>query len=201
MAEPRVVKEFDFGNRLTGRVVVDDDPGNPRIDWDNLGLMVFFHKRYNLGDKDHGFNERDYHSWTGLERAILKKHGLGLVLPVYMYDHSGITISTKPFSCPWDSGQIGLIYGSFKKFKEAWGWKAMNTSRRAKVLEVLQGEVETYDQYLRGDVYGIELYQQGDDEPIDSCYGFYGEESAEEEIKALAEHFRPKQLSLPGVAA
>ena len=29
---------------------------------------------------------------------------------VYKYEHGGIALSTSPFNCPWDSGQIGYIY-------------------------------------------------------------------------------------------
>lgn len=32
-----------------------------------------------------------------------------LMLPLYLYDHSGITMNTTGFSCPWDSGQVGWI--------------------------------------------------------------------------------------------
>ena len=37
-----------------------------------------------------------------------------LMLPLYLYDHSGITMNTTGFSCPWDSGQVGccLLYTS-----------------------------------------------------------------------------------------
>ena len=31
-------------------------------------------------------------------------------------------MSTGPFSCPWDSGQVGFIYVEKKKVKEEWGW-------------------------------------------------------------------------------
>ena len=31
-------------------------------------------------------------------------------LPLYLFDHSGITMNTSGFSCPWDSGQVGWIF-------------------------------------------------------------------------------------------
>jgi hypothetical protein len=34
-------------------VVLDDEPINPREEWDNFGTMVCFHKRYTLGDEHH----------------------------------------------------------------------------------------------------------------------------------------------------
>ncbi len=36
----------------------------------------------------------------------------------------------------------------------------------------MRGEVEVYDQYLRGDVWGFEVIEDG--EVKDSCWGFFG---------------------------
>ena len=69
----------------------DDDPSNPRED-DNLGTMVCFHNNYDLGDKDHGYVLNDYDSWGELKEAILKDNPKAVILPIYMYEHSGITI-------------------------------------------------------------------------------------------------------------
>lgn len=38
------------------QVMYDDDPLNPRIDYDNFGKMVCWHSRYNLGD-EHDFDD------------------------------------------------------------------------------------------------------------------------------------------------
>jgi hypothetical protein len=43
-----------------------------------------------------------------------------------------------------------------------------------KAEEILISEVETYDQYLRGNVYGF-ILETNDGKHIDSCYGFYGD--------------------------
>ena len=83
-------------------------PENPR-EWDNLTKMVCFHRKYNLGDK-HTYNHNDYNGWDEMKKEIIKKENVGVILPLYLYDHSGITISTTPFHCGWDSGQIGFIY-------------------------------------------------------------------------------------------
>lgn len=91
-----------------------------------------------------------------------------IMLPLYLYDHSGITMSTGPFSCPWDSGQIGYIYITKEKARKEYSWKYMTKSRIAKIREYLTGEVETYDQYLTGDVYGYRISNE-DDDHIDSC--------------------------------
>lgn len=38
----------------------DDDPPNPREDYDNFGKMICFHKRYSLGDKHNYCEPRDF---------------------------------------------------------------------------------------------------------------------------------------------
>lgn len=37
-----------------------------------------------------------------------------VMLPLYLYDHGGITINTTGFHCPWDSGQVGWIHTTVK---------------------------------------------------------------------------------------
>jgi len=100
------------------KILYDEYPENPR-EWDNLGTMVCGHKRYLLGDKE-AKNIQLYNNWEEwLQGEILKPNGgrsAVVFLPVYMYNHSGITISTHPFSCPWDSGQLGWIYCTKKRF-------------------------------------------------------------------------------------
>lgn len=127
-------------------------------------------------------------------------------LPLYLYDHSGITMSTGRFSCPWDSGQVGFIYVEKEKAIDEWGilHRGPMTPEmiEQKAYEYLTGEVETYDQYLTGDVYGYvvqvaEFDEDGDpewgnpDEP-DSCWGFFGSDSAEDEAKSVLTDYEKK---------
>lgn len=50
----------------------------------------------------------------------------------------------------------------------------LTPERVEKIKEILRGEVEIYDQYLRGEVYGF-IVEDDDGEHIDSCWGFYGD--------------------------
>lgn len=157
-----------------------EDAESPR-EWDNLGTMICGHRRYNLGDEQ----IRDTENFQEeLERRFLG----GEVLPLFLYDHSGLTLSTKPFSCPWDSGQVGVIAVTAADIRKEYGVKRITKQTREKVRTVLKQEVETYDQFLRGDVYGYVIEnEQG--EHIDSCWGFYGIEHVTEEAKRMAEYF------------
>ena len=167
-------------------VVQDTNPYNPRED-DNLGTMVCFHKRYDLGDKT-DYRSKDYDSWDELKEGIVKNEGEVTILPLYLYDHSGITISTSPFDCNWDSGQIGFIFVSKYKIKK-------EGIDETKVEEYLKGEVETYDQYLTGEVYCYEVYEietcdKGHEHKtlVESCGGYFGEEECKSEGQSVIRH-------------
>lgn len=166
------------------KIEQDECPINPR-EWDNLGVMVCNHRRYDLGDETLECNGVSFED-------DLKKHlegeGLALkeviVLPLYLYDHSGITMNIDGFSCPRDSGQVGFIYVSKKRVREEYGVKRISKELKERVIGILKAEVEVYSQYLEGDVWGYSI-EDCEGNFIDSCYGFYGYESAESEAKAF----------------
>lgn len=60
-----------------------------------------------------------------LLKVISEKY---IVLPLYLYDHSGITMNTTGFSCPWDSGQVGWIYASKEDALKEFGGKSFTAS-------------------------------------------------------------------------
>ena len=153
----------------------DPDPENPRTEWDNATEMICFHRRYNLGDRDHGFIQGNYNGWDELEEELRKD--AAAILPVYMYDHSGLTINTRGFSCPWDSGQIGYIRITCETAKREWP-----DAPKEELEEYCRQDIRAYDQYLRGDVYGY-IVKEGDEER-DSCWGYYGEEYALENARS-----------------
>jgi hypothetical protein len=164
----------------TIKIETEDQPLNPRgDDFDTpLGTLVAMHRRYDLGDSKHlsdgsKLRSEDFNGWDAMIAHVDKVEGGIIWLPVYMYDHSGYTIRTTPFSCPWDSGQLGFIYISKKKARETCGWKVLNKQRIAKIEEYLRSDIETYDDYLTGSVYRytIELPDGTED---DSCGWYYG---------------------------
>lgn len=153
--------------------VVQDSCGDSPREWDNLGTMVCFHNRYDLGDK-HSYDADDYSGWEEMKKAILKEEGRGtVILPLYLYDHGGISMSTGAFSCRWDSGQVGFILVNKKTILAEFGGKIVTKKLRERIEGILEGEVETYTKYLEGDVYGFQITDE-DNDIVDSCYGFYG---------------------------
>lgn len=193
----------------------------------------------------------DAFTWTELREIA---SNVNVMLPIYLYDHSGITISTSAFSCRWDSGLVGFIFCSHERFLSETGYTAEelfnNNAHRvpvvgdhvwidgrnecgkvvatdgdtatidfdygkspdfrkpenvrkvwvseitsvmaSKAAEMLKSEVETYDQYLTGEVFGIEYgtieektwvcKETGEEETereynkTESVWGFYGDD-------------------------
>jgi hypothetical protein len=173
------MQTYKLADNKTLEVTQDEYPNNPRHD-DNLSTMICFHNRYSLGDK-HTYKHQDYSGWAEMEKAIIKNEKPAVILPLYLYDHSGITISTTPFSCKWDSGQIGFVFISKDKVKNDYGVKRVTKKEIEKVTKVLLAELETYDLYMRGEVYGYTLINENG-EIEDSCFGYYGVESILDEF-------------------
>jgi|PlaIllAssembly_1097288.scaffolds.fasta_scaffold13628_6 hypothetical protein len=170
----------------------DEDPQNPR-EWDNLGTMVCFSRRHSLGDK-HNFDFEEAKQFMRSKNII--------VLPLYLLDHSGITMNTTGFSCPWDSGQVGWIYIEKSKVRSEYGWKRITKDREKKIREYLRSEVEEYDKYISGDCYGYKITLVDRDDPdeeleeVDSCWGFFGEECCMKEAESVVQAIIKKEQEM-----
>lgn len=159
----------------TYNIVVDESPYNPRTEYDWMGKMVCWHRRYTLGDEQPNESPQDYITRVfGSEKEFEKK---AISLPLYLYDHSGLTISTTPFSCPWDSGQVGFIYIPKEVVLEELSVKRISKAMRQQVEDLLRAEVREYNYYLSGEVYGVEIVDE-DGEVVDSYWGLFGYDEA-----------------------
>ena len=185
MDEPIQTFKEKNGERVL-KIYYDSDTESPR-EWDNLGKMLCFHKRYNLGDP-HEVKSEDFDSWSEIEDYLRNDLNAIIVKPLRLYDHSGISISTTagyPYSCPWDSGQVGFIYATREDVLENFNKKKITPKMLAMVSDVLEGEVKVYNDYLTGNVYGFNLVKptkcktcgHEDEEVLDSCCGFYGDDA------------------------
>jgi hypothetical protein len=163
--------KYNLSNGNILKVINDENTDNPR-EWSNMTVMVCFHNHHTLGDK-HDYDHKDYSGWEEMKKAIIKDNDVAIIEPLYLYDHSGITIATSPFSCRWDSGQIGFVYITKKKVREEYSVKRITKKFLESAASVLKGEVETYDQYIRGDVYGFKE-ETPEGKYVNSCWGFYG---------------------------
>ena len=132
------------------------------LDCDESFIMYCKHPRYTLGhvSAQNPFEENDEGVW------IRRPEVLGL-LPLYLYDHSGITMSTGPFSCKWDSGQVGWIYYTQESL-DVCGCKAEDMTRI--MTEFVKN---TYAPYLEGQVFYFAVIDE-EGTVTDSCSGFVG---------------------------
>ena len=171
----------------------DHDPMNPRTEFGNVGKMVCWHTRYNLGDEQPKCSPDEYLFQMMYDRefdlhrklvpenikqeyleAYIDKHFI--ILPLYLFDHSGLSMNVEPYGCPWDSGKVGFIYVG----RESQEYDDLATG--------LTAEVEVYDQYLQGDVWGYTIENPAGD-AIDSCWGFYGFDYCKSEAVHIATQY------------
>lgn len=182
---------------------------NPREEWEHMGRIAYISSRYVLGDERLSSEEI---------KALIRRRDI-VYLPVYALIHSGTCLSTTPFSCPWDSGQSGIIYVEKAVLRKEWGIKRLTQKHIREAQKMLESEVEEFSAYLSGDVWEYQLFRVPDDvdpedvedatceawEPIDSLCGLYGYDYAEKEVAAALTSLeaslaaQPAQLTLPGL--
>lgn len=205
----------DSGKEYLLTIEQDDYVENPR-EWDNVSTIWTWTKNYKIGD-DHDLSDSMWDALADLcvknniltleeiEEKDLFENRLGLALQesenvafrwISAYEHSGITISTSigsyPYNDRWDSGIIGFGFVTKEQHEKQCG-ERKDWKRDA--LKIIDSEVETVDQWLRGECYQYTLEEKVhyrnekrcphcnelisvDEydcwEQIDSCTGFYG---------------------------
>lgn len=138
---------------------------NPITCNDNLGKMVCWHSRYNLGDEKEFKTPAEFHEYIETH-----ENDVYVILNLYLYDHSGLAISTSDFNDPWDSGQVGYIYCGRDDIIKA-GFNPDTDIDRIK--DILEQEVQDYDDYLQNkNEYYYFCLRDGDFNIIDSMSGF-----------------------------
>lgn len=147
----------------------DPYPKDPR-NWNNFGHMIIFHSRYQLGDQ---------HNMTPEELLTIVRRKDVVALPLYLMDHSGLTICTVPdrFAAAdplgWDWGLVGYIYVTHEEIRKEFGVKRVTPKLRRRVEEILEAEVRVYDHYLQGLCFGFTVYDPYG-EIVESVGGYYG---------------------------
>lgn len=173
--------------QYTIHIETDDCSESPR-DWDNLGKMVCKHNRYTLGDKEsENIPWAEFDSWDEVQSYLEKNYDIAIILPLFLHDHSSLSMNTGGFNDRWDSGQVGFIFIERDKIKREYGVKRISKKLLEKVTGYLKGEVETYSKYLGGEVYWYQIINTKTGEEIDSCGGWYGHIEVEEECNRIVD--------------
>ncbi|BBW98899.1 hypothetical protein [Geobacillus subterraneus] len=81
--------------------------------------------------------------------AVIARHAF--VLPVYLYDHSGLALSMSRFSCQWDSGQVGWMYVTHEEILREYG--DFHSGVLQLVKSILQEELKRYEDFINGNVF------------------------------------------------
>lgn len=177
----------------TIRIETDDDCQNPYTDYDMFGTLYHWHKRGFIGE-DYSRNQ------DGLQALVNEtvKAG-GIAVPVYLYEHSGQTISAAPFSCQWDSGTVGVWLASREQLLKEYGGKRITKAIREKARALIVSQIGTLDDYLTGNCYGF-IIEDKEGNHLDSCWGFLGDvKYCKDEAVSIAASFE-KDLVTASVA-
>jgi hypothetical protein len=173
-------------------IVYDEDgaANNPR-DWCHGTDLALTHRRYDLPD-DSGY-AGNYDDLAELEAALREDHDALYVETVYGYDHSAFVLKarerTGQFADRWDSGIAGLAYVTRANWADTQGTEWTGSEDDIKrASELIKSDIDTYNSWANGEVYGYIITDPVDGETIDSCWGFVGESDyAMEEAKSVAE--------------
>lgn len=197
MSDPTQSLEFETGDKqYLFEVLTDPDPQSPREN-SNLGTMLYKHRRYVLGDDLINFGSFDDY----LESANISPEEV-VSLPLFLLDHSGLTLSTTDFADPWDSGCVGVIFTTYDKIKAEYAVSDVDPDLIERVGNMLENEVAEFNTYLNNEIYGFRLCEKKDGKwsEVESGWNFYGRnvndngmlEVLEPEIAdVVAAHFAP----------
>lgn len=175
----RWLTEEQYEDATVALYALAEEYGVACTDEDNATLAEFF--PWNAESILAVLDELEAASWD--VRYELRED-IAICRPLYLYDHSGITISAGRFNDPWDSGQVGWQYVTKQALAEEWGGDEILAMRN------MEAELETYDQYLRGEVYGFQVFDE-DGDAVGGCSGFFGNDPYE---NGMADHF-PKGVT------
>lgn len=147
---------------MTYKIERDTDAESPNSWGDNALFLTGEHRDFSVDAPD------------GIEVSMMHKFTL------YAYIHGGVVLGldrgVHPFTCPWDSCQVGFVYAT--KASGEFGDGSFDAVKKA--VSVL---VETWNQYLSGDIWGF-IIEDSDGTHVDSCWGFYGRDHCETEARA-----------------
>jgi len=152
-------------------IIPDEDCESPN-EWDNDRFIVYDHRDFYVEKK--GFNPKeifDYFEENAYKKVLYKGY---FVFTLYAYIHSGVYLSLGrgryPFNDRWDVSSTGSVL--IKRTSGTW--------TEAKARKVAEGLIETWNQYLSGDVYGYNIEQLNE-----SCWGYYGKDVCLQEAKDI----------------
>ena len=131
---------------------------------------------------DHFF---ETHQAGMMERGIELLRDLGyVILPLSVYDHSGVTMWIGSNPGGWDTSMVGFIVSDPEHLKKM-GAEDLGQERLREIFKV---EVNEFDCFLRGEVFGV-IIETPDNDHAESCWCMIGLDLAREEAREMADPF------------
>ena len=202
----KVYLKDSSGNRYKIEVDYDYYPNNPR-EWDPVCHIMSTKRNLEIADEGLSFSKEDMMDMLD----ELKADPNVVVKPIYMYEHTGITIRLTPFGDLWDSSICGYIFAYKNEVIREIG-NATEENWKERAENAMDHEIKVYDQFIRGDVYGFCVYQRDiieckstisgniwtteEWEQIDSCWGFYGHDFEENGLIEYALENLPDDIEI-----
>ena len=161
------IEEAFIHNGYTVQLIADQDAQSPE-EWDSDEMFVVTTRNRSFEVLRDGQDAKECMA----DKDLCKRYW---IFPAYAHVHSGVALSLTPFSDLWDSAQIGFVFVS----KSEWRYRTRKTKRSEGAQKAAESHLETWNMYLRGDVWGY-VIETPDGEQVDSCWGCYGLEYAKE---------------------
>ena len=178
----------DYSVKETGYrlQVFNSDCDNP-LHWGGSDIQwVMLHRGYQL-ENTTDITSENFSGWGKMSDYIDQEFDPALIIPVYMLDHSGLSLSIHSFNDGWDSGQIGFVFMSKEVLKRNYQ-DDENTA-----ISAIEGELLIYTNYLNGECYRLELYHDGN--LLESSDGFYGSNFNTNDIKECIEEYVSTEIA------
>lgn len=140
-----------------GVVEISYDPfcENPLQDWDHVGHIVMVPHFSNFCTES-GVTTEDYDS-EDMKKVCQYTRDGGLYVPIYAYEHGGVSFSLSPFGDPWDSGCAGFFYVTPEEAEKTWGHMTPEQRKVACMTEA-KSLVSLMNAYAGGECYIMTLY-------------------------------------------
>jgi len=166
------------------KIMYDSDPESPRNDT-NLVYIITWGSRYSSPDKnetmeyivkktgDYANSQEDHIKRIKEEIESQTDEKVLAIYPICKYEHGGISYSLGS-NFGFDYSNNGFYIVTDKTNEEI-------GATEDRFEDIIKGEIETYNKYANGEVYGFKLYDEDGNE-IDSCWGFYDIEHIKEHL-------------------
>ena len=157
------MKRYNLKSGNILEVIQDSDPQSPDS-WGNTDMfLVYDHRQFSVERK--GFPPKYIYDYLDEKTGTILDHDLDLskldnfhIFNVAAHIHSGVHLqlnnSSFPFQRGWDTSTTGFVIVKKEDIVEG---KKPTFITEAEALKYAEGLIETWNQYLSGDVYGFRI--------------------------------------------